>query len=213
MSLRKLFRCLDRPPVTPDLTANDMWVEPPGHSTEFAYRFYQGGWGEWKHIFVSDTGPKQWVFVPFEDQQIQLGDGRMIYKQHSMPQGAQTGSAWVCPHGSFKRVLSRGGAWENVTPGTTHPDEVSHEEKKQRPKAEQRVDVAEVPSGTGESTQGDGDNGEVSGVPVAEPEDPGVTFDSASEPDSTGQSAPSTEAANNDGPQGEGVDGNGSPVV
>lgn len=90
----------------------------------------------------------------------------MIYKQHHMPQHAVIGSAWLCPNDSFKRVLSRGGAWENVSPGTTHPDERDHDDEQQqneRTETEQRVDSTEVPAGAGESAPGDGDDGQVSG--------------------------------------------------
>lgn len=119
----------------------------------------------------------------------------MIFKTSHLPTLAKTGDAWVCPHGTFKRVLSRGGAWENVNLGSTHPDEVNHgEQQQERPKAEQRDDEPEVPGGTGESTQGDGDDGQVSGVSTGGEENSELTEEPAP-------------------PEGEGFDGNGSPVV
>jgi hypothetical protein len=114
----------------------------------------------------------------------------MIYKQSNMPTGAQVGDAWVCPHKSFKRVLSRGGAWENVNLGETHRDEVNHEQGAQ-PEAEQRDESSEVPSGAGESAPGDGNDGETLSESSGDGEEDTVL----------------------DPPEGEGVDGNGSPVV
>lgn len=115
----------------------------------------------------------------------------MIYTQTTLPTQAKTGDAWVCPHKSFKRVLSRGGAWENVNLGETHRDEVDHEQSAQ-PEAEQRDEGTEVSDvGTDQSASGDGDDGEtVSESSGDGEEDPGVDTD-----------------------EGEGVDGNGSPVV
>lgn len=115
----------------------------------------------------------------------------MIHKQSNMPVHAQTGDAWVCPKGTFKRVLSRGGAWENVNLGEKHRDEVDHEQSAQ-PEAEPGDDGAEVSSGTGESAPGDGNNGETV-------------------PESSGERG--SEDTVLDPPEGEGVDGNGSPVV
>ncbi len=137
----------------------------------------------------------------------------MKFEQHQMPTGAKPGDAWVCPKGTFKRVLSRGGAWENVNLGETHRDEVDHEQSAQ-PEAEQRDESSEVPVGTGESTSGNGDDGETVSEPSGErgPQDSVLsepagheTNDDVSE---TGEPLTST------GPiEGEGVDGNGSPVV
>lgn len=131
----------------------------------------------------------------------------MIYKQHHMPQHAEIGSAWLCPNGSFKRVLSRGGAWENVNPGSTHPDEKDHDdEQSAQPEAEQRNDSPEVSVGAGESAPGNGDDGQVPSVPTGE-EDTGVDLPEADiNPDSL-------EEIEVDIKEGEGVDGNGSPVV
>jgi hypothetical protein len=114
----------------------------------------------------------------------------MIYRQTNMPIQATAGDAWTDGK-SFKRVLSRGGAWENVNLGEKHCDEVEHEQSTQ-PKAEQRLEDTEVPSGTGESTPGDGDNRET----VSEP---------------SGDSGP--EDTSLTAPDEEGVDANGSPVV
>lgn len=117
----------------------------------------------------------------------------MIYKQHQTPAHANVGDAWVCPHNSFKRVLSRGGAWENVNLGEKHRDEVEHEqESSAQPEAVAGDDSAEVPSGTGESAPGNGDDGET----VSEPSGERGSEDTSVDP-----------------PEGEGVDGNGSPVV
>jgi hypothetical protein len=163
MAWRKYFRVLERP-VSSDLTANDVWCNPDGHSASFAYSFFNGGWGEWKYVHVSLSGPKQWVFVPFLDETVLLGAGRMIYKQHHQPAGAKTGSAWVCPKGTFKRVLSRGGAWENLNIGSTHHDEVDHAaEEFQRAEAQQQQHSPEVPSGAGQLSSRDGNNGEMPG--------------------------------------------------
>lgn len=117
----------------------------------------------------------------------------MIHEQLTTPIGASIGDAWVDPHGSFKRVLSRGGAWENVNPGAKHPDEVDHEQGTQ-PEAQLGDESSEVPSGTGESASGNGDDGQAPESAVDGEENAGLT---------TG----------GDGFEGEGVDGNGSPVV
>lgn len=197
--LRRLFRCLERP-STEGLSAQDEWCNPLGHPVTFCYANFGGHWGTWHHIHVSLEGPKEWVFKPFVDEQTMVGGkGRMIYKQHHQPQGAVTGSVWLCPHKSFKRVLSRGGAWENVNLGETHPDEKDHDdEQSAQPETEQRLESTEVPLGTGESAPGDGDNGEA----VSEP---------------SGQRGPEDQSVG-DQPEpvvdrGEGFDGNGSPVV
>lgn len=191
MAMRRVFRCLERPP-TEGLSANDRWESPVGHSTLFVYALFGGHWGTWHHLFTSEKGPKEWVFKPFVDEQTMVGEkGRMIYKQHHMPQHAMIGSAWLCPNGSFKRVLSRGGAWENVNPGSTHPDERDHDEpQQQRTETKPGDDSPEVPVGTGESAPGNGDDGQVPPVQPSGEENTGVAL-----------------------PEGEGVDGNGSPVV
>lgn len=194
MALRRVFRCLERPSAE-GLSAQDVWMHPPGHSTEFAYALFGGHWGTWHHLFTSEKGPKEWVFKPFVDEQTMVGEkGRMIYKQHHMPQHAVIGSAWLCPNGSFKRVLSRGGAWENVNPGSTHPDERDHDdEQSAQSKTEQRDKSSEVPVRAGESTPRDGDDGQVPPVQPSGEENTGV-----GEAD---QTAP------------PGVDANGSEVV
>ena len=185
--LRRIFRCLDRP-STEGLSAQDEWREPAGHSTQYCYQPFGGHWGVWLHIHTRLDGPKEWVFRPFVDEQTMIGGkGRMIYKQHHQPQGAVTGSVWLCPQNSFKRVLSRGGAWENVNIGAKHPDERDHDdEQEQRPETEQRNESPEVPLGAIESTQGTGDDGQALPESGEQSEDQGV---------------------------GEGVDANGSPVV
>ena len=139
----------------------------------------------------------------------------MIHKQATLPAHASTGDVWLDPKGSFKRVLSRGGAWENVNLGSKHPDEVDHEQGAQ-PEAEQRDESTEVSGGTGESAPGNGDDGETLSEPSGErgPEDTLLEGFQTGESGSTSEpssppSQPSTEAP----PEGEGVDGNGSPVV
>lgn len=206
--LRRVFRCLERPDMAA-LHAQDEWREPPGHSTQFCYQLFGGHWGTWHHLYTSDKGPKEWVFKPFVDEQTMIGGkGRMIYKQHHIPQNAVIGSVWLCPNESFKRVLSRGGAWENVNPGSKHPDEKDHDdEQSAQPETEQRNESPEVPVGAGESAPGDGDNGEA----VSEPGGERGTEDSGVEPDT------SFDEAGIDPeeipPEEPGVDGNGSPVL
>lgn len=113
----------------------------------------------------------------------------MIYTQSEIPSNARAGDAWVAPDQSFKRVLSRGHSWENVNIGSKHPDEADHEQAK----VEQPP--VQVSGGTSAGAQGDGDNGQ------------GATGTS----DEIGQKQPEAVAG---GPfEGEGVDGNGSPVV
>lgn len=97
----------------------------------------------------------------------------MIHKQPNMPTSAQPGDAWVHPKGEFKRVLSQGGAWENVNLGSTHPDEVDHEQGAQ-PEAQLGDDSTEVPSGTGESASGNGDDGQAADPADVGQEDSGV---------------------------------------
>lgn len=142
----------------------------------------------------------------------------MIHKQSGTPVGAHTGDAWLDPKGSFKRVLSRGGAWENVNLGEKHRDEVDHEQE-QRAEPEQREPGGtEVSSGAGESAPGDGDDGET----VSESsggrgtENAGVTAPAGHETndDVSGDGEPLTSTGPIEGgAEGEGVDGNGSPVV
>lgn len=92
----------------------------------------------------------------------------MIYKQDGIPALATRGDAWVCPRGTFKRVLSRGGAWENVNLGSKHPDEVDHDNQEQRAKAQQQDDRTQVSERPDQTAQGPGDNGQGSGfVPGA----------------------------------------------
>lgn len=228
--LRRVFRCLERPP-TEGLSAQDVWREPPGHSTHFCYQPFGGQWGTWRHIFTKQDGPKEWAFVPFVDEQTMIGGkGRMIYKQHHQPESAVTGSVWLCPNGSFKRVLSRGGAWENVNLGSTHPDEKDHDDdvrsdegetneqiESERPETEQQLEGGEVSGGAGESAQGDGDDGQVPDTDEFRSEDPGVALEANEHPE--GQE-PVSESLNPESLEtvempkdGEGVDGNGSPVV
>lgn len=212
--IRRVFRCLERPP-TDGLSTQDVWESPVGHSTLFVYSLFGGYWGTWHHLFTSEKGPKEWVFKPFVDEQTMVGEkGRMIYKQHHTPQQAVIGSAWLCPNGSFKRVLSRGGAWENVNPGSIHPDERDHDDEqqqKQRAEAEQSgVEVPEVSAGAGESAPGNGDDGQVPGVPDSEPENTGVESlpETDINPDSLEEIEIEVETQ-----EEPGVDGNGSPVL
>lgn len=104
----------------------------------------------------------------------------MIHKQPSMPINAQPGDAWVHPKGEFKRVLSRGGAWENVNLGSTHPDEVDHEQVTQ-PEAQLGDDGTEVSSRTGESASGNGDDGQDADSADIREEDPGIVLTGFSE--------------------------------
>lgn len=209
--LRRIFRCLERPDAA-QCSAQDMWCEPAGHSVKFCYVPFGGNWGTWHYLFTSEKGPKEWVFKPFVDEQAMIGGkGRMIYKQHHMPQQAVIGSVWLCPSGSFKRVLSRGGAWENVNPGSKHPDEKDHDDEQQqvqRTETQPGNDSPEVSAGTGEPSSGNGDDGQVSrGEHVDEgAENTGVDLPEAIiNPDSLEEIEIDV--------QGEGVDANGSPVV
>lgn len=223
MALRAVFRCLERPP-SEGLSAQSLWCEPPSHSTEFCYSLFGGQWGTWYHVHIALTGPKEWVFRPFVDKHEQLGSkGRMKYIQHHMPQGAKTGSVWECPNKSFKRVLSRGGAWENVQPGTQHPDERDHDDdqaKEPGPQTEQRFEDTEVSGGTGESAPGDGNDGQVSAMQQFGEENAGVGLPTAEHPAGTSEAPESLvnpaslETVEIPKPDaGEGVDANGSPVV
>jgi len=125
----------------------------------------------------------------------------VIHKQVNVPMNAQVGDAWVSPDESFKRVLSRGGAWENVNLGETHKDEVDHEQQ-QRAQAEQRDDSAEVSSGTSAPAPGDGNDGQVSGVSTGGEEDSGVIRT---------PEAPENHIDN--APKEEGIDSDRPPVV
>lgn len=148
----------------------------------------------------------------------------MIHNQQHQPRHAQVGDAWTDGK-SFKRVLSRGGAWENVNLGATHPDEVDHDkqqrEREQRVKPEQQGRVGgEVPggSGSGEPAQGSGDDGkDAAGAGNGGQEGQPVTGEGAAsggdaQTSATGSEAGSQSPAPSTAP-GEGVDGNGSPVV
>ena len=133
----------------------------------------------------------------------------MIYKQHHLPQDAKTGSVWLCPNNSFKRVLSRGGAWENVNLGSTHPDEKDHEDEQTQepgPETEPGDSDAEVSGGTGESASGDGDDGQATDADDAGEKDESVTD---SNPANLDQDYDDPERSDD----GEGIDANGSPVV
>jgi hypothetical protein len=93
----------------------------------------------------------------------------MIYNQLNEPRNASIGDAWTDGK-SFKRVLSRGRSWENVNIGATHPDEVDHDQQeRERAEAKQRDESAgDVGSAVGADpvSQGNGDDGQVSGSPV-----------------------------------------------
>lgn len=207
--LRRIFRCLERPDAA-GLRAQDQWCEPEGHTAKYCYMPYGGHWGTWHYIHVDLEGPPSWVFKPFVDEQTMIGGkGRMIYKQHHQPAGAVIGSVWLCPMGSFKRVLSRGGAWENVNLGSKHPDEKDHDdEQSTQPKTEQRDESSEVSGGADQSTSGNGDDGEAVSEPGGErgPEDP-VLEEPVINPDSLEEIEIEIPS------EGEGVDANGSPVV
>lgn len=116
-----------------------------------------------------------------------------IHKQSFQPRTAQCGDVWT-DGVSFKRVLSRGGAWENVNLGSKHIDEVDHDKQEQRPEAvvqQQGSGVDGGAGGAGAGPQGAGDDGQVS-----------RSID--------GQKGPGEVT---DPVEGEGVDGDGSPVV
>lgn len=137
----------------------------------------------------------------------------MIHKQFAMPAHAKTGDVWLAPDNSFKRVFSRGHSWENVNIGQTHPDEAkSHEQVKQV--QQPSVQVPERPSA---DAQGDGDDGEapasaVEGEQQAPEEVTGLTVDQLP-PGAILMRAEDGTLVYDTPPQGEGVDGNGSPVV
>lgn len=147
----------------------------------------------------------------------------MIHKQLNIPTSATTGDAWVSPNGDFKRVLSRGGAWENVNPGSKHPDEADHEQVTQ-PEAQLGDESAEVPSGAGEPASGDGDDGQAAPTGVVGEENSGMSEPAGHETndDVSGDGEPLTSTGSIEGdhkhtpPEShdpQGVDGNGSPVI
>lgn len=143
----------------------------------------------------------------------------MIHRQAELPTKAQIGDAWVDPQGTFKRVLSRGGAWENVNLGSKHPDEVDHGSEQQRPEAEQQNVSANVSAGTDPVSPGDGNDGEVSGTEqgLEGTEDTFVVGPPATDDElkKAAQALADSEvvAAEPSGFEEGGVDGNGSPVV
>lgn len=114
------------------------------------------------------------------------------FNQITMPTGAKVGDSWEHPSFGYRRVFSKGHSWENVT-GGTHPDEVKHEEdanEQQIAGAKAGGLGAEVPTGTGESASGDGNNGE-------------AVSESSGQGEVTGSVAPADP----------GIDANGSDVV
>lgn len=141
----------------------------------------------------------------------------MIYRTIDLPRNAQIGDAWVGPREDFKRVLSRGGAWENVNLGSKHPDEKDHDdEQSKQPEAEQRVDSPEVSLGTGESPPGDGDDGQMSGSGhVGEgPEDAGLTeLSVGDQPEPIVDRGEGVDGVEPSASSLPGVDTNGSEVV
>ena len=126
----------------------------------------------------------------------------MIHKQERIPVHASIGDVWT-DEKSFKRVLSRGGAWENVNLGARHPDEVSNEQVTQ-PEAQLGNDGTEVSGGAGESAPGNGDDGQT--VPES-----GLGTGAANTglPD---DSAPIEVVAHPTAQEGPGIDANGSDV-
>lgn len=145
-----------------------------------------------------------------------------IHTQTDIPTHAQIGDAWTDGK-SFKRVLSRGGAWENVNLGEKHKDEVDHgEQQEQRAETKQRDGVpgTELPEGADSTAQGDGDDGTLPAVREDGTEDPDVDapagHETADDVSPTGEPLTSTGPieASEQGRQGRGgFDGNGSPVV
>lgn len=115
---------------------------------------------------------------------------QQVFKTKEQPPTANRGDVWTDGK-TFKRVYSRGGAWENVNLGSKHPDEdwpeqeTSDEHQESGP--ETLGEPEQVSVGSGESAPGDGDDGKASGSAAGEP-----------------QTGPI---------EGEGVDGNGSPVL
>lgn len=120
----------------------------------------------------------------------------MIYESDTMPEHAQIGDAWTDGQ-TFKRVLSRGRSWENVPLGANHPDEADHEQQLREREAAEQKRALQVSGGTSESTQGNGDDGQSSASTEQSQQDTAVTAEVEPEKESAG----------------EGVDGNGSPVL
>ena len=73
------------------------------------------------------------------------------------PAGAAVGDVWTDDK-TYKRVLSRGGAWENVDLGAKHPDEV--DDNGGQSGAEAGGQSSQVSDGSDSTAQGDGDDGE-----------------------------------------------------
>lgn len=93
----------------------------------------------------------------------------MIHNTLGIPSLGATGDRWIDAITGQHRVLSKGGAWENIDSKLTHPDEVSHEEQAVeavRPEAVVQP-VEGLGYGAGTPTQADGDHGD---VPGPEPE-------------------------------------------
>lgn len=114
----------------------------------------------------------------------------MIFKTSYVPVlNPQVGDVWT-DEKSFKRVYSRGHAWENVNLGERHPDEANHEQSNE-PKAEQRLDDPQISGGASESASRNGDDGQA--VPES----------------SVGAGSQDIELTASEGP---GIDANGSDV-
>ena len=125
---------------------------------------------------------------------------QQIFQQLHMPEQASRGDVWTDGE-TFKRVYSRGGAWENCNLGSKHPDEDwpegdSHVEQESGP--ETGGHTSEVSLGTSEPASGDGDDGQ----------DPAESGEGQ-------ESAPLIEEDSDvrDDDEGEGIDANGSPVL
>jgi hypothetical protein len=145
----------------------------------------------------------------------------MIHQQTTLPRVAKIGDVWTDGK-TFKRVLSRGSAWENVNLGSKHPDEVlplKHgqqevdDEQQQATGAEAGRQRAEVPSGAGESAPGNGDDGQaLSESSVgAGPQDAGlIQGNTPLGPETAGDPNPDYRP---DAAREPGIDANGSPVL
>lgn len=85
-----------------------------------------------------------------------------VFDQATMPESAEVGDVWT-DQVNFKRVFSRGGAWENVNLGSRHPDEPVEETTDERSTgAEAGGSGTDVPEQPDSAAQGAGDDGQAS---------------------------------------------------
>lgn len=123
----------------------------------------------------------------------------------SPPRNARPGDAWEGP--GFKRVLSKGGSWDNINVGGTHPDELDHTTGKPKnvPNDDRPTEVGNENTATAGAEQGappvpsgvraDGENAGESGVGRG-PQDPGVTVAAPPAGSPTGEQAHDAPPAN-----------------